>query len=127
MQLFFAALFEDPQNVSRVTEIEAGERIEEWQDAMEQRVFGGDGSVINQTERSAIGGISLTEPVILQIESAVIIESGAPEHGAMIHHTVINPANNVIVTETACLFRHPEIAGVHETDEFGRFVIEPNV
>src|SRR5262245_56647372 len=71
--------------------------------------------------------MSLAVAIIFQIKSAVVIERGAPKHGAVIHHAVIDVANDVAVTESARLLGDAQVAGVHKANELGRFVIQPNV
>ena len=127
LQLFFAALFENAQDVSRLAQIETRERIKKRKDAVQLRVVGCDRRVIDQAERHAVGAVGLAEAIILQVEAAVIVERRAPEHRAVIHHAVIDVADDLVVAEAAGLFRHAQVARIHEADELGRLVIEPDV
>ena len=45
----------------------------------------------------------------------------------MTHHAVLNILDNLAMTEPAGLFCDTQIAGVHETDELWRLVIQPRV
>ena len=45
----------------------------------------------------------------------------------MVHHAVIDVADDLVVAKSAGLFRHAQIAGIDEPDELGRLVIEPDV
>ena len=47
LQLFFAAFFEDAQNVSRITQVETRQRLDEGQNAMNARVLGCDWDVVD--------------------------------------------------------------------------------
>ena len=124
--MLFAALFEDAQDVSGIAQVEARERIEERQDAADPGVLRRDRCVIVEPERRAIGAVGLAEAVILQVEAAVIVERRAPEHRAVVHHAVIDVADDLVVAKAAGLFRHAQVAGIDEADELGRFVIEPD-
>ena len=88
---------------------------------------GRDRRVIDQAQRRAIGAVGLTEAIILQIEAAVVVERGAPQHRAVVHHAVIDVADDLAVAKAAGLLRHAQIAGIDEANELGRFVIEPDV
>jgi len=127
LQLFFAALFEDAQNVSRITQIETRQRLDEGQNAMHACVLGCDRCIIDEAKWRAVCAISLAEPIILQIEAAIIIKSRPPQHRAMIHHAVIDIVDDFIVAKTAGLLRDTQIPGVDEADEFRRFVVEPRI
>ncbi len=107
--------------------LKRGKRIKEGKDAVQLRVCGSYRCVVDQAKRRAFGAVSLTEAVILQVEPAVIVERCAPEHGAMVHHAVIDVADDFVVTKAAGLFGDAQVAGVNEPDELGRFVIEPDV
>ena len=45
----------------------------------------------------------------------------------MVHHAVIDVADDLAVTQTARLLRHAQVAGIQKADELGRLVIEPGV
>lgn len=45
----------------------------------------------------------------------------------MVHHAVVNPANDVVVAEAARLLGNAEVARIHEPDEVRGFVIKPDV
>ena len=127
LQLLFAAFFEDAQDVPRITQVETRQRLNERQNAIEVRIRRRDRGIVDEAKRRAICAISLTETVIFQIEAAIIIKSGPPQHRAVVHHTVIDVANDFAVAKAAGLLRHTQIPGINEADEFRRFVIEPNV
>ena len=78
LQLFFTAFFEDAQNVSRITQVETRQRLNEGQNAMDARILGRDRSVVDEAKWRAVCAISLAEPIILQIEAAIVIKSCAP-------------------------------------------------
>jgi hypothetical protein len=94
---------------------------------MDARILGRDRGVVDKAKWRAVCAISLAEPIILQIEAAIIIKSSAPQHRAMIHHAVIDVANDFSVAKTAGLLRDTQIPGIDEADEFRRFVIEPRI
>ena len=127
LQLFFAAFFEDAQDVSRITQVETRQRLDERQNAMEVRIFGRDRGVVDEAKRRAVCAISLAEPIILQIKAAIVIKSCSPQHRAMIHHAVIDVANDFAVAKAAGLLRDTQIPGVDKADEFRRFVVEPRI
>src|SRR5205814_2059835 len=104
LQLLFAAFLEDAQNVSGVAQIETRQGIEEGENAVKPGVGRRYGSVVDQAQRRAIGAIALAEAVILQIKAAVIVERRAPEHRAVIHHAVIDVADDRVVAKAAGLF-----------------------
>jgi len=66
-------------------------------------------------------------PGILQIEAAIVIKSRAPKHRAVIHHAVIDVANDFAVAKTAGLLRDTQIPGIDKADEFRRFMIQPRI
>src|ERR1700682_5343636 len=72
-ELFAAAFLENAQNVSRIAQVKTRQRLEERKDSVHQGVFGRDRRVVDQLQWRAIRAISLAEPIILQIEAAVII------------------------------------------------------
>lgn len=127
LQLFFAALFEDAQDVSRITQIETRQGLNERQNAIEVRIRGRDLSIVDEAKWRAVCAISLAEAIILQIKCAIIIKSRAPQHRAMIHHAVIDVANDFAVAKTARLLRDAQIAGIDKADELRRFVVQPRV
>ena len=45
----------------------------------------------------------------------------------MVHHAVIDVANDFAVAKAAGLLRHAQITGIDESNELRRFVIEPDV
>ena len=94
---------------------------------MEARILRRHRRIVYKLKWCAVCAVGLTESIIFQVETAVIIERRAPQHGTVIHHAVIDIANDFAVTEPACFRRHAEIARIHELDELGRFVIEPDV
>ena len=61
------------------------------------------------------------------MEAAIVVERRAPEHRAVVHHAVIDVAHDFAVAKAAGLLRDAQIAGIHEADEFRRFVIEPDI
>ena len=65
------------------------------------RVFGRNRGVIDEAQRRAVRAVGLAEAIILVRDSAIIIERGAPEHGAVIHHAVIDIAHDLAVTKAA--------------------------
>src|SRR5207302_10818481 len=77
--------------------------------------------------RRAAAAELLTETISLKIESAVVVEGRAPQHRAVIHHAVMDVVHDLTVTKSARLLSDTQIAGIHETNELGRFVIEPRV
>ena len=116
--MFFAALLENAQDISGIAQIEARERIEKRKDAVEFGVVRRDGRIVDHAQRNAIRTVGLAEPVILQIETAVIVKRGAPQHRAGVHHAVLDVADDLAVAKAARLFRHAQIAGIHEAHEF---------
>ena len=94
---------------------------------MDPRILRPDRRVIHEAKWRAVCAISLAEPIILQIEAAIIIKSSAPQHRAMIHHAVIDVANDFSVAKAAGLLRDTQIAGIDEPDEFRRFVVQPSI
>ena len=94
---------------------------------MDARILGRDRGVVDKAKWRAVCAISLAEPIILQIEAAIIIKSSAPQHRAMIHHAVIDVANDFAVAKTACLLSDAQIAGIDKADELRRFVVQPRV
>ena len=89
-------------------------------------VLGRDRRVVDQPQRRAIRAVGLAEAVILQVNAAVVVERRAPEHRAVVHHAVIDVANDLAVAKAAGLLRHAQIAGIDEPDELGRLVVEPD-
>ena len=73
---------------------------------MEERILRCDRGVIHQAKWRSICAISLTETIIFQIEAAIVVKSRAPQRRAMIHHAVIDVANDFAVAKTAGLLRH---------------------
>ena len=127
LQLLRAALLENAQNISGIAEVETRERIEERQDAVQQRVGRRDRRVVDETKRCAVRAVGLAEAIIFLVEAAVIIKSGAPQHRAMIHHAVIDVPDDLGMAKSARLLRHPQIAGIDEANELGRLVIQPRI
>ena len=65
---------------------------------------GRDWCVIDEAERRAVRAVGLAEAIILQIEGAIVIKRRAPQHRAVIHHAVIDVANDFAVAKAARLF-----------------------
>ena len=103
LQLFLAAFFEDAQNIARLAQVETRQRIEERQNAVDLRVFGVTGVWIDQAQWRAVRAVGLAEAIILEVERAVVVESRAPEHRAMIHHAVVDIAHDFAVAKAAGL------------------------
>ena len=61
---------------------------------------------------------------IFERVAAVVIERGAPKHGAVIHHAVLDVIDGLRVAESARPMRDAEIAGIDELDEFLGFLIQ---
>ena len=125
LQLLFAAFLEDAQDVSRLAQIETRQRIEERQNAVQLRVLRRDRRVIDQAQRRAVRAVGLAEAIVLQVEAAIVVERRAPQHRAVVHHAVIDVANDFAMAKSAGLLRDAQIAGIDEANELGRFVIEP--
>src|SRR5712692_867925 len=73
LQLLFAALFENAQNVSRIAQVETRQRFDERKNAMIARLFGRNRRVVDQPQWTAVGSVGLPEAIILQIKCAIII------------------------------------------------------
>ena len=127
LQLFFTAFLEDAQDVSWITQVETLQRLDEGKNATDAHIFRRDWSIIDKAKWRAVCAISLAEPIILQIEAAIVVKSRPPQHRAMIHHAVIDVSNDFAVAKTAGLLRDTQIPGIDETDEFRRFVVEPRI
>ena len=124
LKLLLAATLEDAQQIARLADGEARQRIDEGKNAVGARHFWRDRNGTFQTQRHAIETVSLAEAIILRGIRAVVVERGAPQHRAMPHHAVPDVAHDLAVTGAARLFRHAQIAGVHELDELGGLMIE---
>src|SRR3979411_1488115 len=72
-ELFAAAVLENAQNISGISQVKTRQRLEERKDSVRLGVFGRDRRVVDQLQWRAIPAISLAEPIILQVEAAVII------------------------------------------------------
>src|SRR5439155_2982854 len=121
LKLFLAAALEDAQNVARLAQRKARQRIEERQDALLPRHFRRQRNRAFQTQRYAVQSVSLAETIILMRVTAVVVKRRAPEHRAVAHHAVADVAHDFTMTETACLVGDAQIAGVHELNELSRF------
>ena len=67
------------------------------------------------------------ETIIFLVDAACVVKSGPPQDGDIIHHALIDVPDDLGVAKAARLLRHPQIAGIDEANEFGRFVIEPHI
>src|SRR5215217_5241028 len=72
------------QHVSRLRDLPARNRIEQTQETFRALLFFSAG--LQECLRRARFAIALAEARIFQMETAVVVEGGAPEHRAMRHH-----------------------------------------
>ena len=120
----FAAALKDTEDVGRLAEGEARQRLDERQNAMEERHLGCDGDGGFEAERDAIGAVGLAVARVFVRGAAVVVEGGAPEHGTVAHDGVADVGVDLGVAGGAGFFGDAEVAGVDELDELGGLVIE---
>ena len=119
-----AALLEDAENVARLADGEARERVEVRQDAVTLRVLGRDGRGVREAQRGAVGGVGLAVERRLLRNRTVVVERRAPEHRAVPHHRVTDAGDFLLVAGAAGLVRDAQVAGIYELDELRGFLVE---
>ncbi len=77
----------------------------------------------------AVHAVAFAEAGRLERNRAVVVERRAPEHRAMGHHALADLKDlvGVAVGGAAAQVGDPQVAGVHEASEFGRFVIQERI
>ncbi len=122
--LFLAAALEDAEDVGRLAEGVARERFEEGKEALGAGHLGRDRDGRLEAERGAVDAVGLAVARVFLGRGAVVVEGGAPEHGAVAHDGVADVGVDLGVAGAAGLLGHAEIAGVDELDELGGLVVE---
>src|SRR5262245_54266496 len=122
-----ASPLEDSQQVSRLRDLEARQRIEVGQHALDSLlVFGGWRPGLNSLGR-AVHAVAFAEPRPLEWKRAVVVQRSAPEHAAVRHHAQAILQHLALVARAARDMCNPQIAGIHEADELGCFVVQNGV
>src|SRR2546426_9756855 len=90
-------------------------------------VFGCDRLGIDQFQRLTARAVRLAEAIIFEWETAVVIERGAPQHRAVIHHAVEDASNRLFMTEAAGFIRYAPIPRLDKLNELRRLVIQQDI
>ena len=106
LQLFLAAALKDAEQIARLADVEARQRIKERQNAMLLRHLRRDRHGTFQTQRLAVRRVSLAEAVVFRGIRAVVVERRAPKHRTVTHHAVANIIYNFSMTRRAGFFRN---------------------
>ena len=123
MERFLTAFFENTKDVAGLAQCKARERFEKFQHTARARFFRGWWVWIAQLSRAA-GTVGLAEVRIFLGVTAVVIERGAPEHGAVIHHAELDVINGLGVAETASSVCDSEVTRIDELNEFVALLVE---
>jgi len=120
---FFAAAFENAENVAGLGNFPAIERGEFGEDAFAARFFGCWWRKRFEGLREAVAIVALAEARVFVRNAAVVIERSAPEKAGVGHHVGGDGTGFVgMAAHGAAGFgSDAEIAGIDEFDVFGRF------
>ena len=124
-----AAALEDAQDVARLRDLEARQRIEERHDALLADLLLGRRRHGLQPLRHAVHAVAFAEARPLVGDGAVVVEGGAPEHAAVRHHALadLSAPRAVAAGGAAADVGDAQVAGVDEADELGRLVVQQRV
>jgi len=118
LDLLFLPALEDAQDVAGLPHLEARQRVEEGQNPFLRDLLRCRRRVGDQPLRHAVGAVALAEAWALEGHLAVVVERGGPQHGAGLHHALLDLGDLVGVTAAgaAGLAGHAQVAGVDELD-----------
>ncbi len=126
LELSLLAALEDAKHVARLSHLEAGQGIEEGQDPLAQRLLGCGRRDRVEPPRPAVLVVTLPEARQLPRERAVVVERRGPQHRARRHHALLDERDlgGVAAGLAAALSGRAQVAGIHEANELGRFLVE---
>ena len=82
---------------------------------------------IDQFQRLTAPAVRLAEAIILERETAVVVERGAPQHRAVIHHAMNYVPNGFLMAKTAGFIGCAQISRVDKLNELQRLVIQQHI
>ena len=116
LDLLFLAPLEDAQDVAGLADLEARQRLEVGQHALLDDLVRRGRRVGHELLGNAVGAVALAEARTLEGHLAVVVERGGPQHGAGLHHVLLDLVHLVGMAAAGPtrLARHAQVARVDE-------------
>ena len=79
-----------------------------------------------QALRLAVHAVAFSVPPPLERHGSVVVERRSPQHAAVRHHAFLDLQRflRMTVGRATAQMRDAQVTGIHEPDEFRRFVVE---
>src|SRR6266487_5775178 len=90
-------------------------------------VFGCDRLRIEQFQRLTAPAVCLAVAIILEGETAVVVESCTPQHRAVIHDAMKYAPNGFLMAKTAGFIGYAQISRIYKLNELRRLVIQQHI